>query len=136
MGSRSRLQKKQPADYSLYIKHSPLLILAIISFLWIMNLVTTKDPSEIANYGISQLYLPLLVPFFIFMSTLFGYLTLNIKRGGVIALFTTLLLLFRLQQIQFEAWWVVPFFIIFIIFILLSKKTNKKSKRETIQESS
>lgn len=134
MASKSRLQKKQPTDYSPYIKHSPLLMLTLVSFFWIINIITTKDPSQIANYIIPQLYLQIIVPFFIFMSSLFGYLTLNIRRGGVIAFFTSLLLLFRLQQIQFEAWWLTPLFIIFAVLILLSRKTKKKSKREIVQE--
>jgi len=125
MSSRSRLQKNQPIN-SPYLKHFPLLIISGVFFILIISIISNNKPEQIANWGISQSYLPLITPFFFFMTFLSGYATLNIKRGGVIGLFTTLLLLFRLQQIKFASWWLIPFIIVFGIFVLISKKTIKQ----------
>lgn len=129
MSSRSRLKKNQPIN-SPYLKHIPLLLLSLIFLFLIINVLSSKNPEEVANWGIAQAYLPLISPFFFFMTFLSGYLLLNIKRGGVIGLFTTLLLLFRLQQINFAAWWLVPFMTIFLVFVFLAKKTKREKSRE------
>lgn len=121
MFSRSRLKKNKEVD-SLYIKHIPLLVLAGICFFWLLWVFTTKFPNEIANILVHQLYLSLITPFFLFVLFLSGYLTLNMRQGAVIALFSTLLLLFRLQQIQVSLLWIIPFLFLFCVSLWMSKK--------------
>lgn len=130
MSSRSRLTKTN-TTISPYIKHLPLLVLAGISCVWMVKILTTKSPQEVADFPIHQLYLELVLAFFLFMNFLFGYLTLNMRRGSVIALFASLLLLFRLQQIEFELWWLIPSITIFIVAVFLAKKPSQKSLLET-----
>ncbi len=105
-----------------YIKHVPLLILSMLFFFWCIQVITTKQPQAVANFLVHQLYLPLLLPFFLFITFFTGYLTLNIKRGSVIALFSSLLLLFRLQHIEFTYWWIFIFCLAFILFFVMTKK--------------
>lgn len=130
MSSRSRLVKTRKT-ISPYIKHLPLLVLAGVSCIWIVKIITTKNPQDVANFPIQQLYLELLVAFFLFMNFLFGYLTLNMRRGSVVALFTTVLLLFRLQQIEFELWWLIPSLLLFLVTIFLTKKPSPQPQLET-----
>lgn len=135
MSSRSRLQNQKKST-SLYIKHIPLLCIAIVCLIWILKVVTRRNPEEVANWGITQLYLPLISPFFLFTTFLFGYLTLNMRRGGVIGIFSTLLLLFRLQQIEFSLNWLIPFFVIFIVFLISSKKDESEKTQSKEKEAS
>ena len=130
MSSRSRLQKNQ-TNSSAYGKHLPLAILALLCLAWLLHILFFNAPEEIANFGVHQLYLPFLAPFFLFMTFFSGYLLLNIKRGSVIGLFTTLLVLFRLQQIEFETWWVLTLSLIFAIFVFFTKKTNTQFTHES-----
>ena len=120
--NRIKLAKKPLSDNHPYIRHIPLLILSSLCIAWLLRVAITTYPQEIANFLIPQSYLPILVPFFLACLFLFGYLTLNIKKGFVLAFFSTLLVLFRLQQIAFEIWWLIIFIVIALITTTLTKK--------------
>lgn len=143
MQSRSRLKKNQVSQVqeqdtvplgkiqrtsnsknlpSQYIQHIPLLLLSVIFFFWCVQVFTTKQPQDIANFLLYQAYLQLLIPFFLFVTFLTGYLTLNIRRGSVMGLFATLLLLFRLQQIEFTTLWLFLILVLFTTGWIATKK--------------
>ena len=143
MQSRSRLKKNQVSQVqeqdtvplgkiqrtsnsknlsSQYIHHIPLLLLSIIFFFWCVQVFTTKQPQDIANFLLYQAYLQLLIPFFLFITFLTGYLTLNIRRGSVMGLFATVLLLFRLQQIEFTILWLFLILVLFTTGLIATKK--------------
>ncbi len=143
MQSRSRLKKNQVSQVqeqdtaplgkiqrtsysknlpSQYIHHIPLLLLSVIFFFWCVQVFTTKQPQDIANFLLYQAYLPLLIPFFLFVTFLTGYLTLNIRRGSIMGLFATLLLLFRLQQIEFTTLWLFLILVLFTTGWIATKK--------------
>lgn len=126
MNSRSRL-KKQTSSAPNRRKHLPLLFLASLNILWILFIVTSKFPNEIANLFIYQAYFPLLVPFLLGISFLFGFITLNIRHGILTGIFLTLLLLFKLQQIHVPIYWIAIAVILFGILVILTKKSQPKT---------
>lgn len=124
MSSRSRLITNNKPRHSLYIRHLHLLVLSLLFAVFVIRIITTKLPDEVANVLIFQSYLPLLIPFFLCITFLSGYLMLNIRRGVVIGVFSVLLLLFKLQQIKIEIWWLTIFFTLCAIFLVLTGKTK------------
>jgi hypothetical protein len=130
MSSRSRLKKNQFHN-SLYLKYLPLLVAACFCFTWVVNTVVNKYPQEIANFLLPQLYLPLLLPLFLLISFSFGYFLLNFKRGLIIAWFLSLLLFFKLQQIEFSLDWLIFLTLIFLINFIINKKITPNREHFT-----
>lgn len=145
MQSRSRLKKNQVSQVqeqdtvplgktkrtsnsknlpSQHVQYIPLLFLSVIFFFWCMQVFTTKQPTQVANFLIYQAYIPLLIPFFLLATFLSGYLMLNIKRGLVVGIFSTLALLFRLQQVEISTFWIFLFIIFFALSLIATKKQH------------
>ncbi len=118
---KSQFKNLNSADYP-YIKHSPLLLLAVISTFWTINILTTKYPEDIANFLLPNSYLAILTPVFLTLTFLSSYITLNFRRGIVLGIAGTLLLLFKLQSIQFELWWMILFLLITTLLFIFQKK--------------
>lgn len=123
MHSRSRL-KKQALNTPQHSKHIPLLLLAGFNLILLVFIITSKFPTEIADVFVHQAYIPLLLPFFLCTSFLFGFITLNIKQGSIIGLFTTILLLFRLQHIQVALMYIPIALLLCGFLLLLTRKTR------------
>lgn len=105
-----------------YIKHAPLLLLAIVCAFWTKNVLVTKYPAEVAHFILPNTYFTVLLPVIFTITFVSAYITLNIKRGLVLGIAGTLLLFFKLQNIQFEVWWLIIFTAITFLGLLLSKK--------------
>jgi len=105
-----------------YLKHSPLLLVAILCAFWTKNILVTKYPTEIAHFILPNSYLALLLPVFLTITFVSTYLLLNMKRGIVLGIAGTLLLFFKLQNIQFEVWWLIIFTVCTVLGLILSKK--------------
>ena len=128
MSSRSRLKKHQDStsSRSKYLRYLPMLLIAILCFLWAIFTLTVKYPQEVADFILPQAYLPLIVPVYFALTFLFGYLTLNIRVGSAVGAGISLLLLFKLQQIAFEGWWIVLYLLIWITALFTSRSASTK----------
>lgn len=82
-----------------YIRHWPLLLLAILSWLVVAYIIITMSPIQAADMGLKQFFLPLIVPFWLATFFSCALLFLNSRRGAILASWLTLLLLLRLQKI-------------------------------------
>lgn len=113
-----------------YLKHLPLLILSFPFYFAVYYILINVYPKDIANIGIFNSYLVLLIPFFLANKFLLDYLFLNSKRGSGISFILTILLFLKLQHFIFEYWWFLPIVIFFVIDEKLSKKIRfPKRKR-------
>lgn len=121
--SRRTARKSRPAvPTHKYFKHLPILLLSIACFFWLIQILTTVYPSDVAHWLIPNSYLPLLTPLFFTTWFLFSYLLLNLQRGLILGLAITLLIFFRLQMIVFSLSWLIIFLIFTIVAFFLTKK--------------
>lgn len=117
--SRLKLQEKRDADAKMqnlasppehkskpkeffaqkYLKHSPLLLLGLVSSYFVYSVLTQVEPAS-ADLFNNRSYVLLLVPVFFSVFFVSSFVTLNSRMGSVLALGTTTLLFFRLHQFE------------------------------------
>lgn len=114
--SQNNTKNRNRQSSNLYSKHLLLLILSGVFYLIVFYLLTNFPPKSVANVPLTNLYLPLLLPFFLANYFLISFILLNTKRGFIFSLLLTCLLFFKLQQISFEVWWLIILTLIFIVF--------------------
>lgn len=93
------VQKEVSALKTKYIKHLPLLFLALVFAYGVYQVITTVNPPT-ADVLHNQSYLILLLPVFFTSFFLISYLSLNSKLGVVFSLGVVTALYFRLQQFE------------------------------------
>ncbi len=82
-----------------YLHHLPTLLLSFPGWVGSWYILTHLSPSQIQNFLVPNLYLPLLISTWISLSFSLAFLTLNSKLAFLISSFLTGLLYFRLQHI-------------------------------------
>lgn len=89
----------QPALFKRYLGHLPTLLLGLGSFACLTYVFLHVPPSEVMNWLIPQLYLPVTGLFFLGSFFSLSYLFLHSRRGLHWAVALTILLWLQLQQL-------------------------------------
>jgi len=102
-----------------YGRYLPLLGLGALSLSFTFYILTQFSPAELETPFLPQVYLPLQVMTFLSLFFLGSFLTLNTRRGYLLAAFFQTLIFLRLQQISFSRELVIGLIGIFGIIELL-----------------
>ncbi len=105
-------------------KHLSLLFLSIVFFTIIYFILNYIHPYTIANIGLNNSYIILLLPFLLANYFLFSFIFLNSSIGSFTSIILTALLFLKLQHFIITTWFIAIMIVIIIIFNLLLKKTN------------
>lgn len=110
---------------SKYLKHLPILLFSFPFYFGLVYVLTQISPELIKNMLLPNSYLPLLV--LIYFATLFSFtfFLLSFRRGIVVSSVLTIMVFAKLQQLQFEIWWISLLLLITVIcfFLTRAKKT-------------
>lgn len=106
---------------SKYLKHLPVLLFSFPFYFGLLYIFTQINPEAVKNILVPNSYLPLLL--LIYFATLFSctFFMLSFKRGIVISSVVTLLLFLRLQQVQFEVWWLLLVLLITMMCVFMTR---------------
>ncbi len=97
-----------------YLKHSPTLILGLLSLAILYYLLSNFYPEQVKNILVANSYLPILLSFFFSGFFLFSFIFLHSRRGFLLSLFLTTILFL---QIHSHMYWQLYLYLA-IIFIL------------------
>lgn len=104
-----------------YARHAPLLGLGLVFFLLTLYMMLQISPAQIEISFLPKLHLPFQIMTFLSMFFLASFLTLNTRRGYLLAAFGQTLIFLRLQQVVLTREVVISLIGIFVIIeVLLS----------------
>ncbi|MBP7774499.1 hypothetical protein KA078_01775 [Candidatus Woesebacteria bacterium] len=96
-----------------HVKYLHLLLLAGLSTASFIYFCVTIPPSAVANILFYHSYLPFIALFFVMIFFISSFLLLHTRRGFLCALYLTLLIFFKLQEVALTAGvYLVPLFIL------------------------
>jgi hypothetical protein len=103
-----------------YLRHFPLLFMSIFCYAVCVYILTHIDPEKLQNFLIPNTYLPFLCITALANFLFFSFLFLNTRRGIFAAIFLTLILFLKLQQVLTTSIFFSSFFVFFILEFILT----------------
>ena len=113
---------KKPASTATvpkHLRHWPLLVMSMVSYMVVLHILTARYPEEIKNVLVPNIYLPLQLSILVANFFLLSFLFLSTRRGLLAALCAQTFIFLHLQSVIFT-WQLVLLILVFFGTIELS----------------